>query len=121
MSISVLFVDDDVSLLGSLSRLLTLERDDIDFETAHSAEDALNLLSVKKYDVIVSDHRMAGMEGLTLLSIVRTKYPGMKRLMLSAQVKDDIFREAESVAHVYLSKPCDFQVLIEEIEKLINT
>jgi len=120
MSISILFVDDDINLLGSFRRLLTLEREDIDFEMASSAEEAMNILRGKKYDVVVSDHRMAGMEGLTFLSIVRTKYPSMKRIMLSAQVQEDIFHEAESLAHVYLSKPCDFKILLKEIEKLLS-
>jgi len=120
MSLSILFVDDDVNLLEGISRLLTLERCDIVFDTTPSAENALALLQTKKYDLIVSDQKMAGMSGLTLLSIVRNKYPEMKRVMLSAQVNADIFHEAESLAHKYISKPCDFETIIAEIDKLFQ-
>lgn len=121
MNISVLFVDDDVNLLEGLNRLIKLERDDIDFDMALSGEEALKFLGKNRYDVIVSDHLMGGMGGLTLLSLVRTEYPEMKRIMLSAQVREDIHETAEAVAHKYISKPCDFKVLINEIEKLVDS
>ena len=120
MILSILFVDDDKNLLEGLTRLLTLERNDINFDTASSGEDAVKLLDANRYDVIVSDHKMAGMEGLTLLSIARSKYPDMKRVMLSAQVHANVFQEAESVADKYISKPCDFETIISEIESLFK-
>lgn len=120
MNLSILFVDDDKNLTEGLSRLLTLDRSDIDFDTASSGEDALKLLKTKKYDVIVSDQKMAGMTGLTLLSVARTEFPEMKRVMLSAQVHENIFQEAESLAHKYISKPCDFEMIISEIEGLFK-
>lgn len=120
MRLSILFVDDDKNLTEGLTRLLTIERSDIDFDTASSGEDALKLLETEKYDVIVSDQKMAGISGLTLLSIVRTRFPEMKRVMLSAQVHENIFQEAEGLAHKYISKPCDFDVIIAEIEGLFK-
>lgn len=120
MKISILFVDDDQNLLDGISRLLTLERSDINFDTASSGEDAIQLLDTKKYDVMVSDQKMSGMSGLTLLSIARTKYPDMKRVMLSAQVHENVFQEAESLAHKYISKPCDFEKIISEIDGLFK-
>jgi DNA-binding NtrC family response regulator len=120
MSISILFVDDDINLLEGLNRLLKIERNDIIYDTALSAEEALRLLEQNRYDVIVSDHKMAGMTGLTLLSIVRKKYPEMKRVMLSAQVSEDVYHEAESMAHKYISKPCKFSIIISEIETLFK-
>lgn len=120
MVISILFVDDDKNLLKGISRMLTVEREDITFDTAESGEAALKLLEEKKYDVIVSDQKMPGVEGLTLLSIVRSKFPEMKRVMLSAQVHANVFHEAESVAHKYISKPCEFETIITEIEALFK-
>lgn len=120
MGISILFVDDDKNLIEGISRLLMMERSDIDFDTATSGEDALKFLDSKKYDVIVSDQKMAGMPGLTLLSIARSKYPEMKRIMLSAQVREEVFQEAESLAHKYISKPSNFETIISEIDELLK-
>jgi DNA-binding NtrC family response regulator len=120
MSYSILFVDDDVNLLQGISRLLTLERGDITFDIAASGELALELLGKNSYDVLVSDQKMTGMSGLTLLSIVRSKYPETKRVMLSAQVREEVFQEAESLAHKYISKPCDFEMILSEIDGLFK-
>ncbi len=120
MGLSILFVDDDKNLIEGLSRLLTVERSDIDFDTASSGENALKLLETRKYDVIVSDQKMSGMTGLTLLSIARSRFPLMKRVVLSAQVNENIFHEAENLADKYISKPCEFELIISEIEKLFK-
>lgn len=120
MSLRILFVDDDRNLLESVSRMLTVERDDISFATAISADEALDILSLSEFDVIVTDHKMPGMDGLTLLSVVRSKYPDLKRVMLSAQVNEDIRKEAESLAQLYISKPCDSGVIIDKIEFLLR-
>lgn len=118
MALSILFVDDDIQLLDGIRRLLYVERNDITTAFAHSAEEALRILENKKFDVIVSDHLMEGFSGLTLLSIVRFKYPESRRVMLSAQVLEDIHDEAEKLADKYISKPCDTMKIISEIEKL---
>ncbi len=120
MSLSVLFVDDDRNLLDGIARMLVLERNDIDFALASSGEEALELLKERRFDVIVSDQKMSGMKGLTLLSIVRASYPDVKRVMLSAQVHENVYREAESVADKYIAKPCDFETIIKEIDSLFE-
>ncbi|MBP9044120.1 MAG: response regulator [Spirochaetes bacterium] len=120
MTISVLFVDDDKSLLDGIKRVATIENEDMVVDTATSAEEALKLLESKKYDVVVSDQRMPGMEGLTLLSLIRVKYPDIKRIMLSAQVNEDVYKSAETVAHRYIAKPCDFDIILKEIESLCS-
>jgi DNA-binding NtrC family response regulator len=120
MPLKILFVDDDTNLLQSISRMLTIERGDIIFKTALSADEAIKILENNKFDVLVADHKMAGMDGLTLLSLIRSKFPEIKRVMLSAQVNKDIVKEAESLAHLYISKPCDSEIIIAKIEKLIK-
>lgn len=120
MSIAILFVDDDKNLLDGIARLLTIDRDDIDYTMVASAEEALLYLEKKKYDILVSDQKMSGMEGITLLSIAKSKYPEMKRVMLSAQVHENIYREAETIADKYISKPSDFDTIIKEIDTLIH-
>jgi len=120
MAISILFVDDDHSLLEGIGRIIKLERRDIAFSLAVSPQEALKLLGEKHFDVVVSDHLMQGMTGLTFLNVVRSKYPDMKRVMLSAQIQNDVYNEAEKFADLYISKPCDTMNIITRIEKLLN-
>ncbi len=120
MSLKIIFVDDDKNLLESIKRILAVERTDITFVAALSADEALQILSLDVFDVIVTDHKMPGMDGLTLLSIIRSQYPYMKRVMLSAQVNEEIQKEAESIADLYISKPYDSVAIINKIEKLFK-
>jgi len=120
MSLSILFVDDDNNLTEGIGRLLTIERSDINFDIASSGEEALKFLESNRYDIIISDQKMGGITGLTLLSIAHTKYPDMKRIMLSAQVNENIFKEAEGLAHKYISKPCDFEIIISAIDEVVK-
>jgi len=120
MNLKILFVDDDKNLLESISRTLAVERNDISFATAISADEALDILSLSEFDVIVTDHKMPGMDGLTLLGVVRSKYPYLKRVMLSAQGNEDIRKDAESLAQLYISKPCDSAIIIDKIEILFR-
>ena len=78
---TVLFVDDEPSILNALFRMT----DDEPFESyfANSGPEALKILEERKISVIVTDMRMPGMDGLALLKIVREKYPATVRMVLS--------------------------------------
>jgi HD-like signal output (HDOD) protein/CheY-like chemotaxis protein len=79
---AVLFVDDEISILKSLQRLLQDENWDCHYVT--SAAEALSFLATIPVDLIVSDVQMPEMNGLALLAKVRQLYPGTIRLFLTA-------------------------------------
>lgn len=78
---SVLFVDDDISILSSLKRGL-IDEDYTSF-FATGAEKALAIMEDNEISVIVTDMRMPGMDGLQLLKIVKEKYPMTVKIVLS--------------------------------------
>jgi HD-like signal output (HDOD) protein len=61
--------------------------------------------------VIVADLRMPGINGVELLKQVSKLYPQMVRIILSGTLEEDLRSQATLVAHQYLSKPCDPEVL----------
>jgi HD-like signal output (HDOD) protein len=61
--------------------------------------------------VIVADLRMPGTNGVELLSQISRLYPQMVRIILSGTLEEDLRSQATLVAHQYLSKPCDPDVL----------
>jgi len=79
---NVLFVDDEVSILHALKRGVLNERFNPYF--ANSGIKALEIMSSKQISVIVTDMKMPGMDGLTLLKVVKDKYPDTVRMVLSA-------------------------------------
>jgi putative nucleotidyltransferase with HDIG domain len=107
----ILFVDDEVSILDGLKRMLRPMRNEWDMSFAPGGEAALSMLEAAPFDVIVTDMRMPGMDGATLLEIVREKYPSLLRIILSGYTELQASLRAVPVAHQFLLKPCDPEML----------
>jgi len=113
----ILFVDDDPNLLTGLQRLLRPQRREWDMTFVDGGEAALGMLSKGPYDVIVTDARMPGMDGPTLLEEVRRRYPEIRRIVLSGQTEISLTLRAMRLAHQFLPKPSDPEVLRVAIER----
>lgn len=103
----ILFVDDEPRILDGLRRLLRRQEDQWAMSFACGADQALALLGSGDFDAIVSDLRMPGMDGVTLLEHVRDHHPTAVRLLLSGQAGHTDYDDRLMVAHQYLAKPCD--------------
>ncbi|MCJ2164765.1 MULTISPECIES: response regulator [unclassified Pseudodesulfovibrio] len=118
--IRILFVDDETNVLAALKRMLRSMRETWSMDFADSGAAALNLFKKKKYDVIVSDIRMPGMDGAELLNKVKNMHPEVIRIALSGQVDlNEVIRSIRAV-HQYISKPCQAQDLINKIEGAVR-
>jgi DNA-binding NtrC family response regulator len=116
--IKIIFVDDENNLLDALKRTLLRNKKDVwDMIFLNSGQQVLEELKIKKYDIIIADYKMPGMDGLELLLQIKDKYKEMKRIILTGQSEQEIFNKAKEVAHVYLSKPCNPDDLVSAIEK----
>jgi HD-like signal output (HDOD) protein len=113
----VLFVDDDPSVLGGLRRMLREHRDRFETLCADSGRGALALLATTPVDVLVTDMRMPGMDGAELLEIVRQRYPDVVRIVLSGELDEHSAVRLAVLAHQFLSKPCEFDALVDAIER----
>ncbi|MBP7777206.1 MAG: HDOD domain-containing protein [Acidobacteria bacterium] len=113
----ILFVDDEAPVLESLRNLLRKYRTVWDLVFALSGAEALELLEANPCDVVVADMRMPGMDGAALLAEVKARHPATVRLVLSGHADRDAIVRALPVAHQYLSKPCDADVLRAVIER----
>jgi HD-like signal output (HDOD) protein len=113
----VLFVDDEPRFLEGLRRLLRSQRDEWEIACAPSGESALALMEASPFDVIVSDMRMPGMDGAALLARVREAYPQVVRIILSGQTELSTALRVVPVAHQFLAKPCDAEMLRVAIER----
>ena len=103
----ILFVDDEPAVLEGLRNVLRAERAHWDMSFALGGEAALSELEGGPFDVIVTDMRMPGMDGLALLEIVRKRHPQVARIVLSGRSDLASVTRATSVAHQYLLKPCE--------------
>lgn len=120
MKSSILFVDDEQHLLDGLRRSLRGQRKAWDMVFVPSGEEALNLLSEKHFDVVVTDMRMPGMSGAELLEQVSDRYPDMVRLILSGHSEEASILQAVPFAHQFLSKPCDVELIKRVITRSLK-
>jgi putative nucleotidyltransferase with HDIG domain len=103
----IIFVDDEVSILDGLKRMLRPMRNEWEMLFAPGAKVAIELMEASPCDVIVTDMRMPEMDGAMLLEIVREKFPSVFRIILSGYTELQASLRAVSVAHQFLLKPCD--------------
>jgi HD-like signal output (HDOD) protein/ActR/RegA family two-component response regulator len=113
----ILFVDDEPQVLDGLRDALRSRRHAWDMVFADSGERALAELSGAHYDVVISDMRMPGMDGATLLGHVRAQQPDTIRIILSGYADAQLVVDASPSAHRFLAKPCDVGELTAVIER----
>ncbi len=107
MAKRLLFVDDEAMVLEGLRRSLHGMSSAWEMRFAKSAADALQDMADSHFDAIITDMRMPSMDGAELLEVVKRRYPGMVRFVLSGQASKDAVLRSVVPAHQFLSKPCD--------------
>lgn len=102
---AVLLVDDEESILNSLRRLLRGQPYDVVLAT--SGAQALEIMATRSIDLVMSDARMPGMDGATLLAEVHRLYPATSRILLTgyADLTTIIKAINDGQIHRYISKP----------------
>lgn len=103
----ILFVDDDSNILSGLKRMLRSMRKEFDLQFAESGKEALEIMNTSTFDVVVSDMRMPGMDGATLLTKIQERHPNSIRIMLTGQADEQSTLRAVGVVHQFLAKPCE--------------
>ncbi len=114
----ILFVDDEPLVLKGLQRTLRKMRNEWGMAFTASGREALDILSKQPVDVIVSDLKMPEMDGMQLLTEVRTQYPHVVRIILSGHLEHELTLQSVQYAHQNLSKPCDSEILKQTLAKL---
>ncbi len=120
MSDTILLVDDEPSVLSAICRSLRGEPHEVVSES--SGEMALERMEKQTFKVVVSDERMARMQGSEFLSIVRKKYPGTVRILLTGHASLDAAMRAVNEGGVFkfLVKPWDDKELKATISEAIS-
>ncbi|BEH10521.1 MULTISPECIES: sigma-54-dependent transcriptional regulator [Geobacter] len=104
MEIHVLVVDDELSMREFLAILL--DREGYTVDQAASAEEALVCLERKTYDLVISDVKMPGLDGITLLGHIKEMTPDTAVLLMTAFSTAEQAVEAMKLgAYDYIAKP----------------
>lgn len=111
----IMFVDDE----SYVRSMLTLYfQDKFEMVALESAAAALEALAHEKFDLVISDVRMPGMDGPYLLAEIQKKYPDVKRALLtSSNIDDHIIFARENDMGSIIPKTIPFN--FEEVENII--
>jgi putative nucleotidyltransferase with HDIG domain len=120
MKRNVLFVDDEPNILQGLRRMLRPMRDKWDMHFVSSGQEALALIQTIPMDAVVSDMRMPGMDGPTLLRRIMAEHPDVVRFALSGYSDIELVGRSIAPTHQYLTKPCDEKKLVQSLEEAMN-
>lgn len=112
-------VDDDSSIRWVLDK--TLSSANIQCETFADAESVLLALERETPDVLISDIRMSGMDGLALLKQVQGSHPDLPVIIMTAHSDLDAAVNAyQTGAFEYLPKPFDIDETLTLVERAIS-
>ncbi|WP_336988933.1 sigma 54-interacting transcriptional regulator [Aeromonas hydrophila] len=115
----ILLVDDDASLLKLMSMRLRSQGYEVD--TADSAEGALDRLRQQRADLVLSDLRMAGMDGLALFERIQSQWLGLPVIIMTAHgTIPDAIQATRSGVFSFLTKPIDKDELFATIEHALS-
>lgn len=122
----ILVIDDDKMVLLTLRRLFVKEGYRVIF--ANSGDEALKLLKESGFncDLIISDLKMPGMNGVEVLKRIRDILSKMGKapipeIIITGYAKEEIYQDALMLnASAYVEKPFDIRPLLEAIYNLIG-
>ncbi|HTY63250.1 MAG TPA: response regulator [Acidobacteriota bacterium] len=120
MNKRILFVDDEPKVLEGIGRMLRSIRFECDMSFAGSGREAQEILSREAFDLVVSDMRMPEMNGLQLLTEIKTRHPNVIRIILSGDADTQMIMYSVGLAHQYLSKPCEADLLRSTILRSLD-
>jgi len=117
---SVLIVDDEPSIRGSLAGALSDEG--IKVATADSAETALEQISKNIPNIVFLDIWMPGKDGLQILSEIKALYPTLPVVVMSGHANISIAVKATQQGAIdFLEKPLDLSKVLALVQRVAQT
>ena len=119
MSRRILVVDDEVGIRESLK--VILEKEGYEVDTASNGEDAFKIIRLGGIDLLITDIRMAGMDGLELLKLCKSVSPHSEVIMITGYAAVDTAVESmKEGAYDYITKPFKKAEILKSVNKAIE-
>src|SRR5688572_16120721 len=114
---AILVVDDEPDIVGSLKDVLEAHLGSVKVYTASNGKEALPLVKKGGIDLIISDYRMPGMDGLEFLTKCREAAPMVPRILITAYPELDAAVRAINEAQIqnFLTKPIMPDALMQAV------
>jgi len=117
--INILVVDDEQIVLDSVRK--HLRKTDYNLETVSSAREALKMLAMKMFHLVLTDLMMPDIDGLELMKMVKSRYPRIPVIMITGYAAVDTGREATQLGSFdNLAKPFSKVELLTAIDRALD-
>ena len=118
---TVLFVDDEQSILNAIERMY-LEREDVRCLFAVSGREGLEMLRNEDISVVVSDCQVHGMRGIEFLTRIKEVRPDAVRILMTAYADISIAIDAinRSEAYRFVTKPWNNSELMATVDEALT-
>ena len=117
----ILIADDEQTLVFFLRRGLSEAGLNCRVDVVDSGEDALTRLAFDEYQVLITDLKMPGINGLTLAAAARSLHPTIGIILMTAYGSREVEAKAEQLmVDGYLTKPFHMERLCDIVEKILQ-
>ena len=118
-SIKILWVDDEIEMLKP--HFLFLEDRGYTSTPCTNGQDALDLIEANRFDVILLDENMPGLNGLETLAEIKNRKPNLPVVMITKNEEEQIMEDAiGSKISDYLIKPVNPHQILLSLKKILN-
>lgn len=115
----ILLVDDDEWIRDSLS--IYFQSEDCRISVYETAEKALEEIDRRKFDVIITDYKLPGMDGIAFLDKIKQSLPKAVKIMITAYASEVDARQAKQAgAHDLIPKPYTWEDIEVCLDRLID-
>lgn len=113
----ILLVDDDEWIRDSLC--LLFEAEGCDLLALETAEEGLKALEYQNYDIIISDYKLPGMDGLEFLRQIQASHPNAVKIMITAYMNKSLVSEGRKIGvQDFIAKPFSSETLEASLARL---
>ena len=116
-NMKILLVDDDEWIRDSLC--LLFEAEGCNLLALETAEEGLKALESQSYDIIISDYKLPGMDGLEFLRQIQGSHPSAVKIMITAYMNESLVSEGRKIGvQDFIAKPFSSETLEASLARL---
>jgi len=115
----ILLIDDDEWIRDSLC--IFFEAESCHVLALETAEEGLSAIKDQRFDLIIVDYKLPGLDGLEFLKRISDSQPGAIKILVTAYLNENVVSEAKKLkVHGFIEKPFTSDTIIASLTHTVN-